>query len=260
LISKVGIVVPTLGERPDKLIRCLKSIRTAGDAHILLVAPASVVVAPLLQSGLIDSVVIDEKLGLPTAINQGISRLPDSIQYVNWLGDDDQLTPTSITTVSRILDSESKIVMLFGACDYINNAGDVLWTNRSGQWAVPVLRFGPNLIPQPGALFRRSAFASVGGLKTNLGLAFDFDLIIRLRKIGRIKYINQTLAQFGWHTESLSVKERKKSVAEASQIRISHLPAGLRAISFIWEYPVQQATNVAGKLLTLRAQRKGLSE
>jgi hypothetical protein len=146
--------------------------------------------------------------------------------------------------------------MTFGACDYIDAKGSVVWKNRSGKWTVPVLRFGPDLIPQPGAIFRRSAFTDVGGLKTNLGWAFDFDLFISLSKLGKLKYINQTLAQFRWHPESLSVEHRKRSVEEASQVRVSHLPAWLRPFSFLWEYPVRQATLVAGKRLSAKAQSK----
>jgi hypothetical protein len=175
---------------------------------------------------------------------------------VNWLGDDDRLIPGAITASTGVLDSKNDIVMTFGACEYIDSPGDVVWVNRSGQWAVPLLRFGPDLIPQPGALFRRSAFNTVGGLKTHLGWAFDFDLFIRLSKFGKLKYLNQTLAQFRWHPESLSVEHRKRSVAEASQVRVSHLPAVLRAISFIWEYPVRQATLIAGKRVTAKAQSK----
>ena len=119
-----------------------------------------------------------------------------------------------------------------------------------------MLRFGPDLIPQPGALFRRSTFNAVGGLKTNLGWAFDFDLFLRFSKAGKLHYISQTLALFRWHPESLSVEHRKSSVAEASQVRVSHLPAFLRTISFIWEYPVQQATLIAGKRVTAKAKSK----
>ena len=148
--------------------------------------------------------------------------------------------------------------MAFGACDYIDTEGHVVWINKSGQWAALLLRVGPDLIPQPGALFRRAAFEAVGGLQSNLGWAFDFDLFIRLSKVGKLKYIDKTLAQFRWHPESLSVEHRKKSVAEASQIRVSHLPPLLRPISFLWEYPVQQATLVAGNRLTKRARSKAL--
>lgn len=256
---RVGIVVPTLGERLDYLRLCLRSIRAAGDAHILLVGPVTLNVEALRSEGLLDSFVEDEKSGLPAAINQGVSNMPATIKYLNWLGDDDLLTPGSLDACKRILDSRDDVVMVFGSCDYVNSKGDAVWKNQSGPWAVPLLRFGPDLIPQPGALFRRSTFEEVGELKTNLGWAFDFDLFIRLSKVGKLAYLKQTLAQFRWHPESLSVEHRKQSVYEASQVRLAHLPTWMRPVSFLWEYPVRQATLVAGSLVTTKANPKARS-
>lgn len=249
-------MVPTLGQRPDYLEKCLSSIRAAGNAHIVLVAPSSFNSDNLRPKGLFDSQVADNGTGLPESISKGIGSFPNSVEYINWLGDDDLLTPDSLLITEQVLDSSPDSVMAFGACDYIDSQGYVVWKNKSGHWAVPLLRFGPDLIPQPGALFRRAAFEAVGGLRTDLGWAFDFDLFIRLSKAGQIRYIDRTLAQFRWHPESLSVEHRKKSVGEANQVRVSHLPPVLRPISFLWEYPVQQATLVAGNILTKRAQSK----
>jgi GT2 family glycosyltransferase len=256
LNQRVGIVVPTLGNRPNYLEQCLSSIRAAGESHILLVAPAAFKSDALRSAGLLDSVVIDAGGGLPAAINQGVRALPSKVEFVNWLGDDDLLTTNSLVASSKALDENHQTVMAFGSCDYIDGEGQTVWANGSGQWAVPLLRFGPDLIPQPGALFRRSAFDKVGGLKTDLGWAFDFDLFIRLSKLGKLRFLNQTLAKFRWHPESLSVEHRKKSVAEASQVRVSHLPVFVRPISFLWEYPVQQATLIAGKRVTAKAKSK----
>jgi hypothetical protein len=260
LNPRVGIVVPTLGERPDYLGKCLGSIRSAGQAHILLVAPSSLDTSKLIASGLVDSVVIDLGGGLPSAINQGINSLPESVKYVNWLGDDDLLKPGSLEATERVLDESEGTVLVFGACEYIDGSGNSLWLNTSGPWAVPLLRFGPDLIPQPGALFRRSVFEGIGGLKSSLGWVFDFDLFIRFSKVGKVKYLNQTLAKFRWHPESLSVEHRKRSVAEASEVRVSHLPSFLRPISFIWEFPVRQATLIAGKRVSAKAQSKARSQ
>jgi GT2 family glycosyltransferase len=225
----------------------------------LLVGPSTLDTVALQSDSLIDSFVADAGVGLASAINQGISALPPSVQYVNWLGDDDILKPDSLITSSEVLDSKSNVVMTFGSCEYIDDQGSVVWINCSGQWAVPLLRFGPDLIPQPGALFRRSAFEAVGGLNSEFGWAFDFDLFIRLSKLGDLQFLNQTMAQFRWHPESLSVEHRKHSVAEASKVRISHLPSWIRPISFIWEYPVRQATLIAGKRVTAKAQSKAKS-
>lgn len=253
---RVGIVVPTLGTRPEFLEQCLKSIREAGDAYILLVAPTSLDVASIISGRLADGAVLDPGSGLPEAINLGIAKLPASVEHINWLGDDDLLIPGSITKAQKALDRYPNSVMVFGSCDYIDQTGKVVWRNRSGQWAVPLLRFGPDLVPQPGALFRRSAFEKVGKLNQTFDWAFDFDLFIKLAKLGKLTFINQTLAQFRWHPESLSVEFRRQSVAEASRVRVSHLPRLWRPISWLWEFPVMQATLIAGTRVTAKAKKK----
>jgi hypothetical protein len=222
----------------------------------LLVAPDSFDPKKQLPSDLFDQLVIDPGAGLSEAINLGVANLPDSVELINWLGDDDVLTEGSLVISANTLESSKDLVMVFGSCDYIDAAGRVVWSNRSGQWAAPLLRIGPDLIPQPGALFRRTAFNKVGALKSKYDWAFDFDLFIEFSKLGKLKFVNETLAQFRWHPESLSVEFRKKSVREASQVRVSHLPTLLRPISFLWEYPIRQATLVAGKRVTARANSK----
>lgn len=250
------MIVPTLSRRPEYLAECLESIIQAGNPHICIVAPSGFELPKDLPTSPHIQVEIDNGLGLPNAINQAVKSLPETIEHINWLGDDDLLTPGSLMISSAVLDNEPKTVLVFGSCDYVDEDGDVVWRNKSGSWAVPLMRLGPDLIPQPGALFRRSAFEDVGGLSTKYSWAFDFDLFLKLSKKGRLRFVNKTLAKFRWHPESLSVEHRKKSVAEASLVRISHLPPLLRPVSFLWEWPVRTATLIAGNRVTSLSKKK----
>lgn len=253
--KRVGIVVPTLGKRADYLSQCLVSIQLAGDAHVCLVAQEDFDYKSLMNSGLINQFVVDPGTGLPGAINRGFAELPPQIEYINWLGDDDLLSPTSLTTAAEALDSDPKTVLVYGSCDYVDPNGKVIWTNKSGKWASTILGFGPDLIPQPGCLFRRSAFDKVGGLGQVFDWAFDFDLLLKLKRIGNFKFLDITLSSFRWHPESLSVEYRTKSVEDASRVRISHLPTALKPLSWLWEYPVKRATFFAGLRVTEKAKK-----
>lgn len=253
--KRVGIVVPTLGKRADYLRQCLDSIKAAGEVHVCLVAPSNFDYKELMTLGLVHQFVEDPGTGLPEAINKGFSELPSGIEYINWLGDDDLLSPGSIAKTVSVLDAEPSTVLVYGSCDYVDSQGKVVWTNRSGQWATTILGFGPDLIPQPGCLFRRSAFIQIGGLNKDFNWAFDFDLLLNLKKVGGLRFLDTTLASFRWHPESLSVEFRTKSVAEASKVRISHLPVLLRPLSWLWEFPVKKATFFAGLRVTERAKK-----
>lgn len=255
MTKSVGIVVPTLGKRPEYLNKCLKSIRAAGVAHVCIVAPENFQKNAYLESGLADQFVVDSGRGVSEAINAGFASMPEEVEYINWLGDDDLLEAGSLDFARSSIELNPGVVMVYGACQYIDPDGQLVWTNKSGQWASPLLHFGPDLVPQPGALFRRSAFDRVGGLSAKYDWAFDFDLFLKLKRIGKLKYLDRTLSSFRWHPESLSVEFRNKSVQEASVVRVSHLPIPLKMISWLWEYPVRRATLLAGNRVTSRSKR-----
>jgi GT2 family glycosyltransferase len=130
----------------------------------------------------------------------------------------------------------------------------VIFTNKSGKYAVPLMRFGPQLIPQPGSLFRRDAYEKIGGLNSEFKWAFDLELLIRLSEVGRFKFLNQTLASFRWHEDSLSVGGRDGSVREASRIRKQFLPTWLKPVSELWELPMRSAIKYAGTKVSRRRQ------
>lgn len=254
LSPQIGIVVPTLGTRPDFLKRCLKSIRLAGACHINLVAPANFNAQSLIDSGFADQATADPAKGLSEAINAGVAALPEHVTLVNWLGDDDLLKPDSLAQIKPEF-SNPDVVLVYGNCDYVDEADRVIWSSPTGQFASKILRFGPDLIPQPGALFRRESFERVGGLSSSFGWAFDFDLLIKLSNLGQLKFVPSTLACFRWHSDSLTVRARWKSVSEASKVRKAHLPKPLRPISFLWELPVMVATYLAGLRVNRIARR-----
>ncbi len=243
---KAAVVVPTLGRRPEFLTQSLRSIREAGNGYVLIVAPAAFDAGKLIADGLADRKIDETGTTLPAAIDQGFDALPDGIEYIAWLGDDDLLRAGALSTAESFLAEHPKSSAVYGACDYIDESGKILWTNKSGSWAAPLLRVGPDLVPQPGSLFRRSSYRSVGGLRTDLGWAFDLDLFLRLAGVGKLSYVRDTLAAFRWHADSLSVGQRGDSVREASQVRREFLPAWVRPVSLVWETPVRWATHRAG--------------
>lgn len=243
---QVGVVVPTMGSRLEFILDCLRSIRESGNAFILIVAPDLELITRSIPPHLYDRLLLDPKLGLPSAINLGIADLPGENEFVTWLGDDDLLEKDSLSYALAPLLEDKACVLSFGGCKYINSNGEVIWSNHSGRYAVPLLRFGPQMIPQPGSLIRRTAFNAVGGLDNQYKWAFDLDLFIRLRQLGRLRFVNQKLASFRWHEGSLSVGGRAGSVREASHIRKNSLPLILRLCSPIWEFPLRKIIMIAG--------------
>jgi len=250
--QEIGIVVPTLGTRPEFLAQCLRSIRIAGYSLIHIVMPVSASLPKEITSDLYDQVIADPGTGLAAAIHAGLISFPEQVRFISWLGDDDLLKSGSLDVTTQALRDDHKVVLAFGGCDYINSENQVIFTNKSGKYAVPLLRVGPQLIPQPGSLFRRDAYEQIGGLNSEYKWAFDLDLLIRLSQVGSLKFLNHTLASFRWHEDSLSVGGRDGSVREASLIRKRFLPRWLKPISELWELPMRSVIKYAGTKVSRR--------
>ncbi len=246
----VGVVVPTIGERPQYLDITLKSIREAGDSYIVLVGRKGFDSTSYQKPGLVDLYIDELETSVPKKINQGFRALPENIEYITWIGDDDLLSPGSLSVAVGALTKPEKPVLVFGHCQYIDSEGNDVLVKRSGGWAVPLLRFGPQLIPQPSAVFRRDAFERVGGLSDKFEFAFDFDLFLKLSKLGKTIFVDKILSSHRWHATSLTYSRRWDSVKEASLVRVLNLPSAAKLISPIWEIPIIMVTFLAGYFLS----------
>lgn len=248
------IVVPTLGTRPDYLERSLQSIADQSvPADLVIVAPAIPEVARLAQR--FGATVIPDPGTLPGAINAGIASARPHHEYVNWQGDDDLLTPGSLDMTTRALDAHADAVLAYGACRYIDGADRELWVNRAGPWAGRILKWGPDLIPQPGMLVRLDAWKTVGGLDESFRMAFDLDLLLRLQRVGDLVDVGEVVSCFRWHGDSLTAGDRTTNLAESERAKRRALSPTARRLAWIWEPPVRVATRLAAAEVHRRANR-----
>ena len=252
---RVLIVVATLGRRPEYLRQTLDSIRSQE------VASDVVMVAPL------DSATVQEASGeygipvladpgsLPGAINLGAREMQPHHEYFNWLNDDDLLEPGSLKATVSALDRDASSVLAFGSCRYIDPQGRQLWISKAGKWAPRVLSWGPDLIPQPGMLVRSSAWRAVRGLDESYRLAFDLDLLLKLKKLGPFSQVPSVVSAFRWHPDSLTVDDRTTNIKESERAKRASLSPAMRRLTWIWEPPVRVATRMAANEVQRRAQR-----
>lgn len=260
-MSKVGFVIPTAYGRPEYLPLAYNSIvrqKTAHEVEILIGCPIEKMEAVRLALPGARVIAEDSGPGLAHKLSTLLLEMGENCDYIAWLGDDDLLTPGSIETAISALEANPKAAMAFGGCDYIDAHGKVMFTNSSSQSAATLLSFGPQLIPQPGSIMRRSSFVAAGGLGNEFALAFDFDLFLKLKKVGALVFTNATLAQFRWHPTSLSVKRRMRSAMEASRVRRKHYGFPMTILWPLWEPLVILATWAAGKLVSLRSPRNSV--
>lgn len=245
---KLGLVIPTLGTRQEMLEEALSSASSIQNIHIKIVSSSPEMFEGLERNGLAHSWTRDPGQGLAHAINIGISSLPSEITLVSWLGDDDKLERVGVERSISLLQEDSSIVATYGICKFINEQGLVFWTTPFGQEATALLSIGPNRLPQPGSIFRRSIFQEIGMLDTQLKYAFDLDFFIRLTKIGKVLFVPEQVAFFRWHSDSLSSGGRRNSEREARRVRRIHLPRHLVVLSWMWELPMLLSTVLPNRL------------
>lgn len=253
--ARVLIVVPTLGTRPGFLAQSLDSIATQSvPTDIVLVAPpANADVVRLAEH--YGATVVPDPGSLPKAINAGVAAAGPQHAYVNWLGDDDLLEPGSLAATVGALDADPHAVLAFGACRYIDESGRQLWVSQAGPWATRILKWGPDLIPQPGMLVRRSAWDRAGGVDESMRFAFDLDLLLKIQRLGSFVDVGRIVSSFRWHADSLTVGDRTTSLEESETARRRALSPTARRLAWLWERPVRLATRLAAGEVSRRAAR-----
>lgn len=244
----VLIVLPTLGERIDFLALTLQSIRAQRGVEVVLtvVVPKHAVEARAIaeQYG---AEILDDPGSHSGAINLGFSTSGAGCQYGNWIGDDDLLMPGALEIAATALEVERNATVAYGYCDYITDDGVRLFTSRVGGLAPWLMTWGPDLVPQPGALFRLSSVRQVGGLDETLRYAMDLDLLLRLRKVGPFINTRTTLAAFRWHADSKTVANRAGSLEEGELVKRRYLSSKMVRIAWSWEFLVRVATRLAAR-------------
>jgi len=252
--ARVLIVVPTIGTRPVYLERCLASItQQSVAADILIVAPITAVMREIASRH--GANLIEDPGSLAGAINLGMRSATAFHEFVNWIGDDDLLEPGSLQATTEALDRDPASVVAYGACRYIDERDAELWVSRAGPWANRILKWGPDLIPQPGMLVRRSAWEAVCGLDEEFRFAFDLDLLLKLQSLGRLIDVGQVVSCFRWHGDSLTVGDRTTSLRESEIARRRALTPAVRRLAWLWEGPVRFATRGAAAEVRRRAVR-----
>lgn len=254
--ERILVVLPTLGERLQRLEETLDSVvqqENDVDISLVVVLPAAAQQARLLAEERGARIVVDPGEGISSAINLALrSARADETLYA-WIGDDDLFRPGGLKRLFTLLQRNPGSVLAYGACDYIDDDGSTLFTNRAGALAKWLLPWGPDLIPHPGSLIRIDAMHEVGLFDPELKYAMDLDLFLRLRSRGSFVSTRHSVSAFRWHAGSITVANRAASSAEAQRVKHRHLPRILQPVSPVWETPVAWVASYAARSISRRA-------
>ncbi|MGH9809969.1 MAG: glycosyltransferase family 2 protein, partial [Terriglobia bacterium] len=139
-------------------------------------------------------------------------------KYFKLLPQDDILAPTCLEQQVAVLDDDAseRLAFVFCARSIIDARAKQLMVRRypggdtgvvpANRLARRCVRYGTNLIGEPGGvLFRRAVAAAVGAFDASLPYLIDLDYWIRLLKMGDAYYLHQPLVSFRVSPGSWSV-------------------------------------------------------
>lgn len=125
-------------------------------------------------------------------------------EILAWLNSDDTYLPGTLQAVVTSFQAQADTALLYGDATYCDASGASIGSYRTAAFDLDSLA-AANIICQPAAFFRRTAFEAVGGLDETLHFAMDYDLWIRLGKRFTCRHIPRHLAVYRLHAASKTV-------------------------------------------------------
>ena len=140
--------------------------------------------------------------GIVPALNTGLENIFS--EYVARMDGDDLMFPDRLQAQLEYLEKTSICVAVGGQLDLINEQGlhfgEIKFPNKVGTSSKELFLSSP--VAHGGAMIRRRAISQIGGYRDFL--AEDWDLWVRLRKIGELHSLSQKVIEYRIHNNNSS--------------------------------------------------------
>jgi glycosyltransferase involved in cell wall biosynthesis len=163
--------------------------------------------------------------GQSHAINKGFKMATGD--YVGWLNSDDELNDNSLNYLSKSIEKNHEdkkdVVLYYGILQLIDEHNKHIKFepfNETIDFRKSLYAKSPTL--QPGSFITRKAIAEVGFLNENLHFCMDWDLWLRLLKIGDAQFIPHVMAKLRVHSAAKSSNKTISNLKESFEVFRSH--------------------------------------
>jgi GT2 family glycosyltransferase len=137
------------------------------------------------------------------------------------LNADDVLYRGGVAALAGALARDPQAVAAYGEAHHIGSNDDVLGLYPTRPFDPAALREGC-YICHPASAVRRAAFEAAGGLDERLDYAMDYDLWIRLARVGRFTKIDDVVAGSRMHRDNKTLARRGEVHREVVRILRAH--------------------------------------
>ncbi len=229
----VAVIVPVFNPPLPYLRLCLDSVLNQTAKHWQLIVSDDGSTAPSVVSYLDSFAAIHEgdpritvlrnsNGGISAACNRGLKRV--TTEWFGWLDHDDLLNPRAIEMLSQELLRDPSIDVIYSDEDKIDGGGRHFELHCKPD-------FSPELLLTQMYLchftaFRTSMVRDVGGFRSQMDGAQDFDLALRLLpSLGKVAHIPRPLYHWRAWAESTALTIEAKPWAQeaAARAQIEHL-------------------------------------
>ena len=144
--------------------------------------------------------------GIVVALNHGLAKSQG--KYIARLDGDDIAHPERFRKQVEHLDAHPEILCVGSLYRAINEKGELLWQQKlfAHIKQTNLKTYPPHIttLPHPSIMLRRSDLVNLGGYRSDFPHAEDFDLFLRLSRIGRLEVVPDYLLDYRVHQSSLS--------------------------------------------------------
>ena len=209
---RVSVLVPSYNHAPY-LERCLRSIfaQTLPPAELLVIDDGSHDDSPAIAARVLADCPVPAELvvrpnrGLCATLNEGLARTRGEL--FTYLGSDDYWHPDRLRAAVEALAAAPDAVLACGRC-YVVDAHDRIigcspyTAEQAGRRALRSLLLHEFVPPSPTVTYRRAALERE---RWNPRCQLeDYDLYLRLARLGPFAFVEQPLAYWRWHERNTS--------------------------------------------------------
>jgi glycosyltransferase involved in cell wall biosynthesis len=171
------------------------------------------------ECGMRVRVFVEPDRGQSDAINKGMRVASGEI--VGWLNADDVFLPGALAKVAETFEKNPDAVVVYGVGAKTDLGGQIIKKVPFREFCHKRLSYAFGAV-QPAMFFRRDAYWKVGGLDESLHYAMDWDLLLKLAKVGNVVAIPDHLANIRYYPETKTNTGGWKRMREIARIARSH--------------------------------------
>ena len=175
----------------------------------------------LLNSEIVNQVIVDEHHGVYAAMNQAIAIAKDE-DWLWFLNAGDEFANTNTYHLVNEYRKNSPSNWVFGGHFLGSESGDILGEMKTPQKFHDLNQlFAKKYVCHQSSVFQAKFLKDLGGFDLNFKIAADFDLMVRASKIDPGVGIHESISIF--YLGGISTKARQKANFELFQLRKLHL-------------------------------------